>query len=415
MIHAIEARQPEQNPTSIFLLAILAYVGLLSLASVLNSGLLKGLSYAVAIAIFVMLTVVMLFLPKEGQRPAALFWSLTLYYAGFICSLLVHHKAPQYSDLIKMFMAPAFLLFGIAFEHNRKDFLWRHKPVRLGFWMLALVPLALGVLQVISGHVVGGGREVALLGAGKEFSIFPNRNNAALYAVTLLALYTVLSGRAVRNVLIILAIGACFGTLGVLAALVVGLGVTVVKLPTMKYAVVLVLVTIGVYWCFPELMIFKRITPVVDSFQLLNSGRIDLASVTYADLVRMLHTSDLSFLFRLKHWLNLANIFAMGSWYEWLFGYGVGASVLMSDLHLVPHNDYVRMLFECGVVTFVGFFSTVWLVIYYCGRRWETVPLIAVALYFFSENLINNYLGMAMFYFCAGVLVIRLRSEKCQK
>jgi hypothetical protein len=44
-------------------------------------------------------------------------------------------------------------------------------------------------------------------------------------------------------------------------------------------------------------------------------------------------------------------------------------------------------------------------------RRWETVPLLAVAIYLFSENLITNYTAMAFFFFSAGVLAERVGRE----
>jgi hypothetical protein len=138
-------------------------------------------------------------------------------------------------------------------------------------------------------------------------------------------------------------------------------------------------------------------------------GTINLNTATYADLVRILNTTDLSFIFRLKHWLNLLNIFQNGSGFDWMFGFGIGSSVALSDIRLVPHNDYLRYLFETGYISLIGFTTIILTMIYNCGRRWESVPLFTVAIYFFSENLINNYLAMSIFYFCAGVIVLRIK------
>jgi hypothetical protein len=44
-------------------------------------------------------------------------------------------------------------------------------------------------------------------------------------------------------------------------------------------------------------------------------------------------------------------------------------------------------------------------------RRWETVPLLTVAIYLFSENLINNFTAMAFFFLSAGVLAERVAAE----
>lgn len=412
MMHAIEARPSEHNPTSAFVAAVVAYVALLSAAAVLNSGLLRALSYAAAFIIFLMMLVIAGFLPKKPQIKRYFGPALALYYLGLTCSIAVNSDQLAFADLLKMYMGPAFLLFGWAFEAQRERYLWEKLAVRQAFWCMALMPLAVGALQVATGmlHGSGGVRE-AMIGGGGEFSIFTNRNNAALYAVAMLAFYNVLSGKPVRNIFIILVTGAAFATLGVLAAVVVALSLTVFKWKTLKYAVPLLLIFALGYFIFPDSIVFKRVKPVVDSIQLLYSGRIDLNNVTFGQLVLLLQTQDLSFLFRLKHWLNLWTIYTDGAWYHWLFGYGVGASVSMSQIHLVPHNDYLRFLFECGLVTLLGFVSTIVLIVGACGRRWETVPLLAISLYFFSENLVNNYLAMALFYFCAGALTYRTRTQ----
>jgi hypothetical protein len=40
------------------------------------------------------------------------------------------------------------------------------------------------------------------------------------------------------------------------------------------------------------------------------------------------------------------------------------------------------------------------------------VPLLAVAIYLFSENLVTNYTAMAFFFFSAGVLAERVARER---
>jgi len=74
---------------------------------------------------------------------------------------------------------------------------------------------------------------------------------------------------------------------------------------------------------------------------------------------------------------------------------------------MLPHHDYLRMRLGCGIAGLAGFAALLGSIVYQNGRRWESVPLCIIAFYFFSENLVNNYLAMALFYFCAGSLAIR--------
>jgi O-antigen ligase len=123
--------------------------------------------------------------------------------------------------------------------------------------------------------------------------------------------------------------------------------------------------------------------------------------------VQRLNSTDLSFIFRLKHWVNLFDIMARGSISDLLFGHGVDSSILLSEHHLLAHNDYLKYFFELGLLGGVAFLSLITLILYRCGRCWNTVPLLTIAIYFVCENLVNNYLAMMIFYFCAGAFIAR--------
>lgn len=397
-----------REPTGLFLNTVVAYALLQSIASLTGSGTLKLVANLSAFVIFMIMIVNWAFLPKKQHIFIGFSIALSVYYFGMLGSTLMHLSRVEYADLLKMLMAPAFLLFGIAFESNRRTWLWDKPNTRLLFWSLIIMPFLVWLWQLAIGATSFNSSS---FGAVREVAFFANRNNAALYAVTLLAFFNVLSGRPIKNVLIYFGAGVMFGTLGVLLALVLSLIISTAKLNTIKYFILAFLLFAALYFLAPDLWIFSRISPVINSFIYIYNGTINLNTATYADLVRILHTTDLSFIFRLKHWLNLLNIFSGGSEFEWLFGFGIGSSVRLSDIGLVPHNDYLRYLFETGFITLIGFVMMIAIIALNCGRRWESVPLVTIALYFFSENLINNYLAMSIFYFCAGALVLRIKSD----
>jgi hypothetical protein len=303
---------------------------------------------------------------------------------------------------------PAFMIFGAAFERGRaargEPVLWQRGDVRVMLTLLIAVPLATWGAQLLqSGFEIDGIRET---------SIFANRNNAAVYAVTLLALVAVVLGRPVRSLVLFMAAGVMFGTLGVLLAVVIALALTVAR-PRELLVLALLIVAAGAgYMIWPEEKPFVRFTPVIDSIRYIVDGRIKLHSTTFGELVLLLKTQDLSFVFRLKHWVDLMAVWSAADAYHWLFGFGVGSSVRESDLRMVPHNDYLRLLFEFGLVTLAAFVAMLALVFVRLGRRWETVPLLAVAIYLFSENLVTNYTAMAFFFFSAGVLAERVARER---
>jgi O-antigen ligase len=197
----------------------------------------------------------------------------------------------------------------------------------------------------------------------------------------------------------------------VLLAVVIAMAMTVAKPRELLLLALLVAAAAAGYVIWPEEKPFVRFTPVIDTVRYLLDGRINLRTVTFAELVLLLKTQDLSFVFRLKHWVDMLAVWSAGDLYHWLFGYGVGSAVRLTDLRLVPHNDYLRLLFEFGLVTVGAFIALLVMIFARLRRRWETVPLLTVVIYLFSENLINNYTAMAFFFFSAGVLAERVAAE----
>lgn len=401
------------DPSYYFLIGIVGYVSLYSMATVLQSELLKVATYAAAISSFLGALAIASLLPRESRGIGGFCVALGIYYCALAASLALNPDRTDLPELIKLCMAPAMLLIGGAFESNRSGWLWERADVRMLFWSLAALPVLVWLWQI--GFDKFGFEERAgfpFSNEGTEFAFFANRNNAALYAVTLISLYNVLSGRPIKNVFFYLVLCAAFGTLGVLVAATVALCLSVAGIRAIRALLLACIATAVLYVYAPQLPGLNRIQPVINSFTLLSSGSVDLRAVTYGQLVELLGTTDLSFFFRLKHWLNLLEIFRDGSGYDWLLGFGQGGSVRLSKMSLVPHNDYLRFLFEFGVLGLMGFISLLAAIVYSFGRKWEAVPFLIIVFYFFSENLVNNYLAMSIFFFSAGTLA--MRSKNCR-
>jgi hypothetical protein len=338
----------------------------------------------------------------------ALVVSYVVYLTGIACSVAVNPDQIDWADLVKITLVPAFAVFGAAFERRRlaleQPVLWQRADVRVMLALLIVVPLLTWGAQLLqSGFQIDGIRET---------SIFANRNNAAVYAVTVLALVGVILGRPVRSLVAFMFVGVMFGTLGVLLAVVIALALMVARPRELLVLAALILALVAGYLIWPEEKPFVRFTPVIDSIRYIIDGRIKLHSTTFGELVLLLKTQDLSFVFRLKHWVDLMTLWGAADVYHWLFGFGVGSALRDSDLRMVPHNDYLRLLYEFGLVTLAGFLAVLALVFARLRRRWETVPLLTVAIYLFSENLIHNYTAMAFFFFSAGVLAERVGRER---
>lgn len=397
------------QPNALFLQLVFAYVFLLSLAFGFESGLVKLLSGAFAFWIFAVMAVNAAFMAStaQGQRRAlglSLLLPLLLYLLAMMANLALNRGKMDMQEWSKFVLAPLFLVFGYVFASRDSTPTWDSTLNRTLFWLLVLLPVLVWMVQLALGRTTLGGNQV--LGP------FVNRNNAALYYLCLIALFACLSGRRVGQAWIYLVVGIAFGTLGVLLAVVVSLLYAVGQRRNLGQLVVLALVGTGLVALLPDSFLAARIGPVVDSYRLLVDQRIDLRTISYGDLVARLHTTDLSFIFRLKHWTDLLDIYAQGTVFQQLFGFGIGASQRLSQMRLVPHNDYVRVLFETGAFAFAGFATLLLVSLRQLGRRWEAVPFVAVCVYFFSENLLNNHVAMIIFFFSLGGLLYRSREPQ---
>ncbi len=394
-----DGTRPEERLTQLFVLSVIAYMLLLGVVTLSKSGVLKGFSFLFAIGIVLTFAVNWLFSPRPRQAMVSLAAPLALYYVGIVGSVIVNQGLGDPGVFAKVALAPLFLVFGALAEAHRPDDGWPPQRIAMAMAVFIFLPLLVWAIQLATGGTQ--------FGSGFEVGIFANRNNAGAYAVVVLALYTVLAGKPLENVLAYLFIGVMFGTLGVLVAVTFALLINVSRGWHLVALVLSGVVVAILYNTVPEFGKVSRLQPVIGTIQLMVQGEIDPVRVTFAELVQRLNTKDLSFMFRIKHWLELLAVYQAGTPYQWMFGFGLGDSVRVTYLHLIPHNDYLRFLYELGLVTMIGFVWVLVSIVKTIGRGWTLVPLLAMIAYFFSENLVDNFTAMLIFYFSAGTLMQR--------
>jgi O-antigen ligase len=116
----------------------------------------------------------------------------------------------------------------------------------------------------------------------------------------------------------------------------------------------------------------------------------------YGNLSSMYGRSDFSGIWRVSHWRTCVDVIADANIVQLLCGHGIASSTLL--LNNVPHNDYLRVLMEQGIIgltLYTAFFLTVFRRIDWRHRY----CIVAIALYCFSENNMENLLFMSIFVF----------------
>jgi len=233
-----------------------------------------------------------------------------------------------------------------------------------------------------------------------SLAYFPNANTAVLYFSALLFA----AAQVLGNYAILLQIinAALMNKIGAIVATMVAVGLWVL-FPLRRESIV-GLIVVGVAG-FAALWLgaFDRVIGVFDNLMFvyrLEPGAV--ASMSYRELVQLTGSTDLSGFFRLIHWSNIWDLYSDRGIGTLLFGYGPGQSASLTYAGLVPHNDYLRVLAEYGLFNLVVFVSFLLYVRNGLTTGAAQVLFVVLCVYFFSENLLDNFTSMAPYFAYAG-------------
>lgn len=248
-----------------------------------------------------------------------------------------------------------------------------------------------------------------------SISIFANRNNAVLFAVVSSALLTLQNTNKNLVTYYVLACTLLFKTLGALLAAVVAIAASNLEPKRLLWISLTLIPTLTLIMVFKEhIPILERLANTLMGARDIFSGNIieDTRNTSYAEAVLITGSTDISYFFRIKHWIELLDLYFSGSYINMIFGYGVNSSPHMTSLNLLPHNDYLRFLIELGFIpTFCFLFLNATLALN-LRKTAVAVPCIFLTLYFFTENIINNFTVMAFYYYLAGALISAQQNDK---
>jgi hypothetical protein len=102
------------------------------------------------------------------------------------------------------------------------------------------------------------------------------------------------------------------------------------------------------------------------------------------------------------HWTNIWELYSTQGLGVILFGYGAGQTGLVAYMPLPPHNDYLRVLAEYGLFSFLVFVFFVVSIATSIKLQAAKIIYTVLLIYFVSENLIDNFTSMALFFSYAG-------------
>lgn len=404
--------QANRNKKTIiyFLAAVTMYLCFLVVHYFSKAEALKLVANGFAFFIFILFLLKILLQPTLARLNIFYVSAFALLVFGMLGNAIANYGSTNFSDYLKMALSPFFFVIGYC-SLNVKKF---QGDTRFKLLFFTSVILVMPVLIALGEMAIWG----AQFREGESISIFANRNNAALYAIVLSILFLVLGISRRWLITYLLLVAVLFGTLGVFVAVTLSIFIVSLSRKNAGYLLALPLALLLLLTAAPNLPVFERLLHLGEGLvYLFTIGEIrHILEMSYGELSELMGgSSDVSFFFRIKHWLELFQTYAGGTLMSIFFGRGVGSSVLETSLELVPHNDYLRYLYECGIAPFLGFLILNLRILVDIGRNYFAIPFITISIYFFTENLINNFLAMMLYYFLAGFIIVRSKALAKQK
>jgi hypothetical protein len=305
-------------------------------------------------------------------------------------------------DAIKIIGTQMFFFIGsTAFIQNPT--VLKYKKSKLHLLILLGIPILILVLQMTNILATKADEELS--------SIFVNKNNAVVYFIALGPVLYFIGVKKIYILLYLIMTVLLFKTLGALVALSIASFILYFR-PTLKtlfYSTIVLLISSLTLWLLSKsgLPILDRATEVYVSTSKLfmHHSFSEINRMSFGTMVELTGSHDLSLLFRIKHWINILTYYANAPFYNQLFGIGLENIPNVAKMKLVAHNDWLKILVELGVFYFILFISFMLIAIRKIAKQDRFVALffLTILIYFFTENLVNNFLAMSFFYYFLGL------------
>lgn len=239
-------------------------------------------------------------------------------------------------------------------------------------------------------------------------TFFPNTNNFVFWGAVSSLLYYISSSnkRKYRTFIIILLAYILAGsTIGIVLALMAA--ITFVNVRSIKsfafvsftFIILILLVS------YSDIAIFTRIRAVIQTLSYADIRSInDIENLNLYELNQYANAGErsdnTSALWRIQQWLGLISAF-LNKWYYTLL-IGLGDNYTTYKTGLPPHNDFLKILCEYGMIVFIAYFKYIIRAIRILYNSNYIYIVLTIVIFHFSENLIHTFPTNFTFYFCIG-------------
>jgi hypothetical protein len=324
-----------------------------------------------------------------------------VFILSLVISFILNYKNLDYIYFLKYLYLYAFVAMVLQLK---LDPLYE-KSIRIPFLVV------IGFLIIYS---LAFGETFDVEGEARFAGVFVNSNNLSLMSYCLL-FFISSSDRLIFKVMLhalVVFLLIKSGTSGAFVSYLFGMTFLFREKYKIKYnnylIILFVLIVIVFAFYIKKLYLVDR---VFMQYQVITEGLSAVLSrenVDYYLLGEYYGYGALSGLWRLDHWLNILDIYFRQDFMNIVFGLGIGSTERI--VKTLPHNDYLRILFESGVV---GLCLIISLFVYFYNKidnNYKYVFMIIVV-FMVTENVIDNLLFMSLFFLWIGSIFQKSRKN----
>lgn len=289
-------------------------------------------------------------------------------------------------DVLKFFSLFLFSFLGLGFGRYR--FLLSKKLL----FFLYVMPLVVELL---------GGSKINV--NGSEFASFPNNNTAVMYYIILTGVVLEQFNKSSKYAILFFIITLFFQKIGAMLSVMTSF-VVVYKIKFDKYLPFILISIVLLFSVVFSLNLLDRIIDVMSGLYnlIVNYSIAEISSMEYVRLLSETNSTDLSAVFRIRHWSEMFAYYTSQGIDTTLFGYGAKYTMIVTTENLMPHSDMMRVLCEFGLLSFILFISLYYLLFVNIISKHLKLSLLLVVFYYFSENLIDNFISMYLLHVIVG-------------
>lgn len=316
--------------------------------------------------------------------------SVVIVAVIILFNYLISPNEPEYSDLIKYVGYLGCFIFGDYLARNY-DVLKVHN-----IWLYSIIIIPAILVAFFDDTIL-------------KNMFFRTPNGFVYLGVAIGAFYLLIKGRQKKYLLRATLISGLYilicTSLGVVVAALLTYTILNLKRKHLPYLILgIVAFLMAVF--FIDIPLFVRIRDVFTVWRYVydNNGLANIQNVDFVEINKLdqkgERTDSASSIWRIVHWIGIFKLYVEQIW-TIPFGMGAGFSVKTTGLY--PHNDYLLILSEYGLVVFCFFFK--FLANIYRRLKNENFFIyfiLTMLLYHFTENLLNNFPPGAILYVIIG-------------